>query len=167
MFGIDATTYPRPNAECSPGRGLHYAPCRCDGDRKVVPGWQFQWVMGLEWGSSSWTLPVDARQLPEGSCPVTATAAQIRDLASRLSRRQEPAGRPAPLFILDQGYAAAALTHALAGLRGPAAGAHRRRPRLLRRAAWPPQARPRPPRRARPAVRARRRRGPASVPTSC
>ena len=57
MFGIDATTFPRPNAECSPGRGLQYAPCRCDGDRKVVPGWQFQWVMGLEWGSSSWTLP--------------------------------------------------------------------------------------------------------------
>jgi hypothetical protein len=56
MFGIDATTFPRPNAECSPDRGLHYAPCRCDGDRKVVPGWQFQWVMGLEWGSSSWTL---------------------------------------------------------------------------------------------------------------
>ena len=50
MFGIDATTFPRPNAECSPDRGLHYAPCRCDGDRKVVPGWQFQWVMGLEWG---------------------------------------------------------------------------------------------------------------------
>jgi hypothetical protein len=97
-------------------RGLHYAPCRCDGDRKVVPGWQFQWVMGLEWGTSSWTLPVDARRLPEGTCPVTATAGQIRDLAGRLSRRQEPAGRPAPLFILDQGYAAAALTHALDGL---------------------------------------------------
>ena len=116
MFGIDATTFPRPNAECSPDRGLHYAPCRCDGDRKVVPGWQFQWVMGLEWGSSSWTLPVDARRLPEGACPVTATASQIRDLAGRLSRRQGQAGRPAPLFILDQGYAAAALTHALGGL---------------------------------------------------
>jgi len=113
MFGIDATTFPRPNAECSPDRGLHYAPCRCDGDRKVVPGWQFQWVMGLEWGSSSWTLPVDARRLPEGACPVTATASQIRDLAGRLDRRQSQSGRPAPLFI---GYAAAALTHALGGL---------------------------------------------------
>jgi DDE superfamily endonuclease len=116
MFGIDATTYPRPNAECSPDRGLHYAPCRCDGDRKVVPGWQFQWVMGLEWGTSSWTLPVDARRLAEGACPVAATAGQIRDLAGRLSARRGPDGRPAPLFILDQGYAAAALTHALAGL---------------------------------------------------
>lgn len=116
MFGIDATTFPRPNAECSPDRGLHYAPCRCDGDRKVVPGWEFQWVMGLEWGSSSWTLPVDVRRLPEGACPVTATAGQIRDLAGRLDRRQGQAGRPAPLFVLDQGYAAAALTHALGGL---------------------------------------------------
>ena len=47
---------------------------------------------------------------------MTATAGQIRDLAGRLGTRQEPAGRPAPLFILDQGYAAAALTHALKGL---------------------------------------------------
>lgn len=61
MFGIDSTTFPRPNAECS-------------------------------------------------------TADQIRDLAGRLSKREEPVGRPAPLFILDQGYAAAALTHALDGL---------------------------------------------------
>jgi hypothetical protein len=117
MFGIDSTTFPRPNAECSPDRGLHYAPCRCDGDRKVVPGWVFQWVMGLEWGSSSWTLPVDARRLPEGSCPVASTADQIRDLAGRLSRREDTASRAAPLFILDQGYAAAALTHALDGLK--------------------------------------------------
>jgi hypothetical protein len=34
--GFDATTFPRPNAVCSPDRGLHYAPCRCDGDRKVM-----------------------------------------------------------------------------------------------------------------------------------
>jgi hypothetical protein len=53
-----------------------------------VPGWQFQWVMGLEWGTSSWTLPVDARRLPEGTCPVTATAGQIRDL--RVSRGVNP-----------------------------------------------------------------------------
>jgi hypothetical protein len=67
-----------------------------------VPGWQFQWVTALEWGSSSWTLPVDARRLPEGACPVTATAAQISDLAGRLDRAPDP-GRPAPLFVLDHG----------------------------------------------------------------
>jgi hypothetical protein len=36
--------------------------------------------------------------------------------AGRLGREQEPAERAAPLFILDQSYAAAALTHALDGL---------------------------------------------------
>ncbi|OHV32683.1 hypothetical protein CC117_24335 [Parafrankia colletiae] len=77
IFGVDVTTFPRPNAECSPDRGLHYAPCRCDGDRKVVPGWEFQWVSALEWGRSSWTLPVDARRLPQGSCPVTSTAERV------------------------------------------------------------------------------------------
>lgn len=116
MFGIDSTTYPRPNAECSPDRGLHYAPCRCDGDRKVVPGWEFQWVMGLEWGRSSWTLPLDARRLPAGSYPVAWTANQIRDLTERLSKQSDVIQRAAPLFVLDQGYAAAALTHALDGL---------------------------------------------------
>jgi hypothetical protein len=115
IFGIDATTFPRPNAECSPDRGLHYAPCRCDGKRKVVPGWEFQWVTGLEWGRSSWTLPVDARRIEQGACPVTVTADQIRDLAGRLGK-WSPSGRPAPLFVMDQGYAAAALTHALDGL---------------------------------------------------
>ncbi|MEV5011515.1 NF041680 family putative transposase [Streptomyces sp. NPDC055692] len=115
IFGIDATTFPRPNAECSPDRGLHYAPCRCDGDRKVVPGWEFQWVTGLEWGSSFWTLPVDARRIAAGSCPVISTADQIRDLAGRLGR-QTSAERPAPLFVLDQGYGATALAHALGDL---------------------------------------------------
>ncbi|WP_007507715.1 NF041680 family putative transposase [Pseudofrankia saprophytica] len=115
IFGVDVTTFPRPNAECSPDRGLHYAPCRCDGDRKVVPGWEFQWVTALEWGRSSWTLPVDARRLPQGACPVTATAEQIRDLTRRLGT-QPPTPQPAPMFVLDQGYAAAALTHALGDL---------------------------------------------------
>lgn len=46
---------------------------------------------------------------------MTVTAEQIRDLASRLGARSS-VERPAPLFVLDQGYAAAALTHALGDL---------------------------------------------------
>lgn len=42
VFGVDCSTYPRPDAECSPEHGHHYSPCRCDGDRKTVPGWSFQ-----------------------------------------------------------------------------------------------------------------------------
>nr|WP_051193120.1 transposase [Nocardia jiangxiensis] len=71
--------------------------------------------MGLEWGSSSWTLAVDAHRVPEGSCPVRTTADQIRAVADRVKDRQGAGERPAPLFVLDQGCAAAALTHALEG----------------------------------------------------
>ncbi|MFE3205705.1 NF041680 family putative transposase [Embleya sp. NPDC059237] len=118
MFGVDATAFPRPNAECSPDRGHHYAPCRCDGARKTVVGWQFQWITGLEWGTSSWTLPVDVRRLPENTCPVAETARQIRQLVGRLIARERPDGSrwPAPLFVLDQGYCGAGLSHALADL---------------------------------------------------
>ncbi|MFD7447341.1 NF041680 family putative transposase, partial [Streptomyces sp. NPDC059909] len=118
MFGVDASTYPRPSAECSPGRGHHYAPCRCDGDRKTIPGWQFQWVTGLEWGSASWTLPVDVCRIPPTACPVATTADQVRGVVHHLAEqgRLHVKERPAPLFIFDQGYGASALTHALADL---------------------------------------------------
>ncbi|MDH6128240.1 transposase [Kitasatospora sp. GP82] len=116
MFDVDASTYPRPSAECSPGRG--HPPCRCDGDRKTIPGWQFQWITGLEWGSTSWTLPVDVARIPPASCPVSATAEQIRRVAHHLDNlgRLRIDGQAAPLFILDQGYSASGLTHALANV---------------------------------------------------
>ena len=38
-FAIDATPYPRPDAECSPGREhVHHDACRCDGDPQDDPG---------------------------------------------------------------------------------------------------------------------------------
>lgn len=118
IFGVDCSTYPRPDAECSPGRGHHYAPCRCDGDRKTVPGWSFQWLSGLEWGSSSWTHPMDALRVEPGDCHAQAAADQVRGLLTRLSdlgriNEQEPA----PLVMFDQGYPASALSHALDGER--------------------------------------------------
>lgn len=116
MFGVDASTYPRPRAECSPGRGHHYAACRCDGDRKTIPGRQFQWITGLEWGSSSWTHPVEVARIPAAACSVATSAAQIRRVADHLQQqgKLQVTGLPAPLFILDQGYSASGLTHALA-----------------------------------------------------
>jgi DDE superfamily endonuclease len=109
MFGIDATTFPRPNAECSPDRGLHYAPCRCDGDRKVVPGWQFQWVMGLEWGSSSWTLPAGRAAAAGGRLP------------GDLDRSPDPRpGRPAEPRACRAARAAVHLGPGLCGCRAHA-----------------------------------------------
>src|SRR5260370_32387928 len=47
-FAIDATPYPRPDAECSPGRGhVHHDACRCDGTRKTIPGWEYQFTAAI------------------------------------------------------------------------------------------------------------------------
>jgi hypothetical protein len=70
-FGVDVTPWPRPDAECSPGRCHCWSPCRCDGTRLTIPGWPNQVVAALERGRSSWTAPLDAVRLG----PARSTAA--------------------------------------------------------------------------------------------
>jgi DDE superfamily endonuclease len=113
-FAIDATPYPRPDAECSPGRGhVHHDACRCDGTRKTIPGWEYQFTAALGHLRTAWAALVDV----ERTTPATRTrqtARQVRNLLRRL-HAAGTGGRGAPLVVLDAGYSAAALTAALAG----------------------------------------------------
>jgi hypothetical protein len=115
MFAIDGSTYPRPDAECSPEREPAYAPCRCDGERQTIPGWEFQWAVGLEWGTSSWTVPVDAIRPGPRSETAHATADQIHALVARLEQAGRTGGpdRPVPMMVMDSGFPAAQLTYLL------------------------------------------------------
>ena len=115
MFAVDVSAYPRPDAECSPDRTHCHAACRCDGERKTIPGWAYSRVTGVEWGSSSWVYPVDAVRLGPGDDQVEVTAGQVRGLVARL-RAAGRAGQPVPMAIFDCGYPAAALSDALAGV---------------------------------------------------
>jgi DDE superfamily endonuclease len=74
-FAIDATPYPRPDAECSPGRGhVHHDACRCDSTRKTIPGWEYQFTRrsgtcalpGPPWSTSSGPRPPPAPPRPRG-----------------------------------------------------------------------------------------------------
>jgi len=39
---VDATSYPRPDAWCSPGREhVHHGACHCRGSSKTTPGWEY------------------------------------------------------------------------------------------------------------------------------
>jgi len=118
LFAVDVTPYPRPDAECSADRAHCYATCRCDGSRKTIPGWNYSWILGLEWGGSSWTAPVDTRRPTCDDDLVTVTAAQIRALVARLraAGRCGGPGQPVPMMILDCGYPAPALADALVGV---------------------------------------------------
>jgi DDE superfamily endonuclease len=113
-FAIDATPYPRPDAECSPGRGhVHHDACRCDSTRKTIPGWEYQFVAALGHLRTAWAALVDV----ERTTPATRTqqtARQVRNLLRRLHAAGHD-GRGAPLVIMDAGYSAAALTAAMAG----------------------------------------------------
>jgi hypothetical protein len=114
-FAIDATPYPRPDAECSPERGhVHHDACRCDSTRKTIPGWEYQFAAALGHLRTAWAALVDV----ERTTPATRTrqtARQVKNLLRRLQAAGGAAGRGAPLVILDAGYSAAALTAALAG----------------------------------------------------
>jgi hypothetical protein len=118
LFAVDVTPYPRPDAECSAGRGHCYAACRCDGTRKTIPGWSYSWVVGVWWGTSSWTAPVDVCRLAPDDDLVAVTATQIRALVGRLAAagRCGTPWQPVPMAILDCGYPAPALADALAGV---------------------------------------------------
>jgi hypothetical protein len=113
-FAIDATPYPRPDAECSPGRGhVHHDACRCDGTRKTIPGWEYQFTAAIGHLRTAWAALVDVERTTHAT-RTRQTIRQVRNLLRRLPEAGN-ASRGAPLVILDAGYSAAALTAGLAG----------------------------------------------------
>lgn len=107
---VDATSYPRPDAWCSPDRGhAHHGACHCKAPARPRPA-----------GSTS-SLPSPAtcappgRQSPtcSGTTPATRTAQTIAQVKAVL--RRLPSSGEAPLFVFDAGYSAAAPADGLAG----------------------------------------------------
>jgi DDE superfamily endonuclease len=113
-FAVDATPYPRPDAECSPERGhVHHDACRCDSTRKTIPGWEYQFVAVLGHLRTAWAALIDVERTTQAT-RTRQTARQVKNLLRRL-RTAGNGGAGAPLVIMDAGYSAAALTAALAG----------------------------------------------------
>jgi hypothetical protein len=113
-FAIDATPYPRPDAECSPGRGhVHHDACRCDSTRKTIPGWEYQFTAAIGHLRTAWAALIDV----ECTTPATRASQTIRQVTNLLRRLHGAGGRGrvAPLVVFDAGYSAAALTAGLTG----------------------------------------------------
>jgi DDE superfamily endonuclease len=116
-LAVDVTPWPRPDAECSPGRAHAHRPCRCDGVRQTIPGWPYSIVAALESGRCSWTLPLDAVRLVPGQDATDVTAAQIRQVVGRLhTAGQRTEQDPPILVVMDAGYDVIRLAHLLADL---------------------------------------------------
>jgi hypothetical protein len=109
VFAIDASTYPRPEAVCSPGREFHHHCCPGSHgtDGAAVKGWAFQWLSQLSFAPDSWTAPQDQARVGAGDDATRRAAVQIVAHAGRLRAAGE-AG--VPLYVLDAGYDEAPLT---------------------------------------------------------
>jgi len=99
VFAVDASVWPRCDAECSPQRGYYYHPSRHSAGQPIVAGWAYQWIAQIGFARESWTAPVDVERVRPGEDANGVAAGQVRALLARLR-----AGRTAPLFVFDAGY---------------------------------------------------------------
>ena len=75
VFAVDASVWPRCDAECSPERGFYYHPSRHSSGQPIVAGWAYQFVAGLNFarervGAPPWTWSACApNRMPTWSPP--------------------------------------------------------------------------------------------------
>jgi hypothetical protein len=109
VFAVDASTWDRCDAECSPERGFCYSASKHSAGQPIVAGWSYQWICQLDWAFDSWTAPLDQARIPPNQDAANATTEQIRRLVRLLPDDEE-----VPLFVFDAGYNPIAIGHHLA-----------------------------------------------------
>jgi hypothetical protein len=112
VFAVDASTWDRCDAECSPARGFYYSPSKHSAGQPIVAGWCYQWICQLDWAPDSWTAPLDVCRIAPTANATMATIGQVRRLVGRL-----PVDDEIPLFVFDAGYDPIAIGHDLADVR--------------------------------------------------
>ncbi len=110
-FAVDASVWPRCDAETSPERGYYHHPYRHSHGQPIVAGWNYSWLVQVPLRCSSWTAPLRVRRIIPGENMNVVAAEQIRSWLGQ-------AGLPAnvPIFTFDAGYDAVQLSLALADL---------------------------------------------------
>jgi hypothetical protein len=115
-LAVDVSAWLRPGAAASPGR-MH---CHVRGRGKgawVAPGWPYSLVAALGPGASSWALPLDAVRLGPGDDERAVTAAQLREVVTRLiAAGHHRPGDPPVIVVMDAGYSPVQLAWLLRGL---------------------------------------------------
>jgi hypothetical protein len=112
VFAVDASTFERCDAECSPERGFYYSASKHSAGQPIVAGWHYQWICQLSWAHDSWTTPLDVWRIPPIEDATDATVAQLARLVGLL-----PGDGEVPMFVLDAGYDPIAIGHDLANCR--------------------------------------------------
>ena len=111
VFAVDASVWPRCDAETSPQRGFYYHPSRHSAGQPIVAGWAYQFVAQLGFARESWTAPMDVERVRPTQDANVVAASQVGALLGRLEGREVPM----PLFVFDAGYDPVKLQRALEG----------------------------------------------------
>src|SRR5262245_2063280 len=85
MLAVDVSNWLRPGAATSPDRLFCHVYGRGKGQAQMIPGWPYSVVAALEPGRTSWTAVRDAVRLGPGDDEIAVTAAQVRDVITRLT----------------------------------------------------------------------------------
>src|ERR1017187_9808119 len=116
-LGVDVSNWLRPDAPCSPDRLFCHVYARGKGNAQMIPGWPYSVVAALEPGRTSWTAPLDAVRLGPDDDETAVTAAQVRDVVTRLIEAGHwRDGDPDILIVFDAGYDVTRLAWLLADL---------------------------------------------------
>jgi DDE superfamily endonuclease len=104
-LAVDVSNWLRPDASASAERLFCHCYARGKGNAQMIPGWPYSWVVALEPGRTSWTLPLDAVRLGPADDATEVTAAQVRDVTARLiAAGHWREGDPDIIVVLDCGY---------------------------------------------------------------
>jgi hypothetical protein len=116
-LGVDVCNWLRPDAHASPGRLFCHVHGRGKNAGQAVPGWPYSFVAALGPGPSSWVLLLDAVRPGPDDDETEATAAQLREVVTRLiAAGQWRDGDPAIIIVMDSGYSGTRLAWLLADL---------------------------------------------------
>ena len=147
VFALDATCWPRPEADTSPERTWCYSPQAATNGAPVTAGWCYQVAAQLGWEPASWVWPVDARRIGATDDPLVLAAQQVKDVVGNLGETPQ-----IPVFVFDAGYDPVGLTHLLGSVRATLA-VRIRDDRVFYTAPPPPSGRAGRPNRHGPAMR--------------
>jgi DDE superfamily endonuclease len=117
MLAVDVSNWLRPGAATSPDRLFCHVYGRGKGQAQMIPGWPYSVVAALEPGRTSWTAVLDAIRLGPDDDEAEVTAAQVREVITRLIEAGHWRDGDLPILVIfDAGYDPMRLAYQLAGL---------------------------------------------------
>src|SRR5260221_2999845 len=108
-YAVDASVWPRCDAETSPERGYYSHPYRHSHGQPIVAGWNSSWLVQVPSRCSRWTAPRRRRRMRPGENANLVAAEQIRAGLRQAPPATTPSA-PAPIVRCDSGHGSVQLS---------------------------------------------------------